>query len=376
MGLNAGGQRRRLRDRARRARRGLASLFDTMLALAVMSAVMVWVADVVSTRLDRELMAGEVRAVSDLAQAGRLYVEADTAARAPGSGVLIEIELDTLVTEGLRAVGQSEVTPQRRRAMSLWLWRDVEDRILVIARARGDLANVPRGVPGAADGASGVGAILDLDGETLLRGPDLLLDTADSDLFPAGLARRGDLIALAHVDDSIACTAYLHRQAVPGCPNANTMDTDLDMGGHSITSVGTLSAFTMNVDEVASDLVVSGQLESSGLVITGDAELQNVILTGQAVIDGTLDVAGDVIVGEDVSVSGTVRAAEVISPQSVLLAGEVLAQSVEATDVITQALIAEQVWASGIGALAQFTNLVVETLYVGALSGPGTPGAP
>lgn len=365
-----------LRRWPRRARRGLGSLLDTMLALAVMSAVMVWVANVVATQTDRALMAGEARALSDLAEAGRLYVEADTAARAPGSGELVEVVLDTLVTEGLRSVGQSEATPQRRRAMSLWLWRDVEDRILVIARARGDVANVPPGVPGAAEGTSRVGTILDLDGETLLRGPDLVLDTADSDVFPANLARRGDLIALAHVDDSIACTAYLHREVVPGCPNANTMFTDLDMAGNSLSGVGTLTALTLRADRFDGDLTVAGELDVVSLEVAGDAELRDLTVTGPATINGALDVGGDVTVGEDVSVTGTVRAAEVVSPQNVLLAGEMLAETVDAVEVITQTLIAEEIWSGGIGTLAQFTNLIVETLYVGTLLGSGGPAAP
>ena len=106
---------------------------------------------------------------------------------------------------------------------------------MVIARARGAPGSaIPPGVPGAAAAVPGVGAILDSPGETLMRGPDLDFDMADLNVVQPGFAQRGDLFALAHVYTEHNCDAYLHRLAVPDCPEATRMAADLDMGGHMI----------------------------------------------------------------------------------------------------------------------------------------------
>ena len=65
----------------------------------------------------------------------------------------------------------------------------------------------------------------------------------------------GALAALRRFDHQAVYGGRLQRLAVPGFPEANRMETDLDMGGNAITGAGRLSA---------ASLALSGDLEAGG----------------------------------------------------------------------------------------------------------------
>ncbi len=104
-------------------------------------------------------------------------------------------------------------------------------------------------------------------------------------------AAVGSLANIQAYDSGLVITDYLHRAAVPGHPEANTMFTDLNMNGNDINDVGTLRAR----DVVADTGIVSGAI-TSVMVDTEILTAQNILLPN----DGEVDFAGGVILDREV----------------------------------------------------------------------------
>lgn len=307
----------------RRNRRGL-GLFDVILAAAVLSVMALWGGQAVGNWTRERVLTGETRAAADLARAGRLLVEGDVAHARRGHGVgaaPLEIPFSDLADAGLRARAASDRTPGRR-TLTLHLWRPSADALVIIARARGDRP-LSR-LPGAETGVSGVGLLLDSDGngtlsgnETRLRGPGVDFDMGPLNTGTPGFATVNDLFALDYVALDAACRDYLYRVAVTGCPNANVMTVDLDMGGNSLTGAGALAARSAVIGRLAGPVTVTQGLTVTGaLAVDGAARLDDttvggaLTVTGPAEIEGTLTVedltASDDITGADLILNGTV----------------------------------------------------------------------
>ena len=260
-----------------------------MLAAALLAAAAAWAAQALGGLADRELLAREARAVSDAASAARLWVEADLAGRAPTGTALEAVTFAQLRTAGLWGAAAPDTTPGRGREMRIWLWRRSPDLTLVFVRARGEAADLPPGIPGAADSAAAVGVIPDVAGETEIRGPDLLFDTATVAAAPAGWARRGDLFAIESVLTDGGCAPYLHREALAGCPDANTMAADFTVTG-DFSAEGDL--------DVDGDADVEGAADvDGGLAVGGLLDVEgDLVVTGALEVGGRLDVAGGIVV--------------------------------------------------------------------------------
>ena len=318
--------RARQRDRAvpRRARRGL-GLFDTLLAVAVLSVLGLFAAQVLNGWIAREVIAGEARELAHLSRAGKLYVQGDPMNHRPGGSGYVPVTFMDLEREGLWRPDQLQTTPNRRRIMELFLLNDprASDRVLVIARARGAPGDPRRsGIPGAEAGVPGIGVIL--DGETVLRGPGIRFDMADyfSPAQTADFARPGDLFALNHVWIGQGCVAYLHRNVDPGCADATVMGTDLDLGGNALEGVGRL--------------VVTGTAEIGGDVTVGED-----MLGGNVIVDGDVTATGIARIAGDVTVSGEITAPQ-LTTGATIEADTVEFNNVTVTDtLVTQDLIAD-----------------------------------
>ena len=321
-GPHAVPQRPRRRLLPRRTRRGLA-LFDVILAVAVLSVMALWGGQVVGDWTRERVVTGEVRGVAELARAGRLLLEGDIthAGRDHGVGTApLDIPLVALRAAGLRAATAGTRTPGRR-TLTLHLWRPATHELVIIARARGDRP-LSR-LPGAQSGVSGVGLLLDANGdgslsgsEARLRGPGVDFDMGAVNTASPGFATVNDLFALEYVDRRAACRDYLLRVAVPGCPDANTMAVDLDMDGHSLRRANAIVAGTATIGRLAGPVSVTGGLTVNGaLRVTGDTDMEDVTVIGamsaQAVdITGALTVedltATGNLVGADLTLDGTV----------------------------------------------------------------------
>ena len=310
---------RRTHRLPRRSRRGL-GLFEAVLAVGVLAVLALWGGQVVGGWIEGRVMAREARTVTELARAGRLLVEGNVAhaGRTHGVGAApLPIGIADLEAADLRSPVLGARTPGRR-ALTLWLWRPTNGTLLVIARARG-AQPLPR-LPGAEDGVSGVGAILDTG--TRLRGPGLDLDMAPINALVTGFATAIDLFALDHVALDVTCHSYLFRVPVDcdgdgtADPIANTMDTALDMGGNDLTGAGNITADTAAIGTLEGAMAVSGPLDVGGaLAVTGtttmdDLTVNGVITAASADITGTLTVpdltATGAITGANVTLNGTV----------------------------------------------------------------------
>ena len=165
------------------------------------------------------------------------------------------------------------------------------------------------------------------DAPSRLAGPTLDHDVSAFQAAFASSPAVGALAALRRFDHQAVYGGRLQRIAVPGFPEANRMETDLDMGGNAITGADRLSA---------ASLALSGDLEAGGdIAVIGD------LTVGQAVrVAGTVDAAwfdqradtasfAGVVSSGSLSVNGALRAANISS------AGAVTAGSVAATGTVT-----------------------------------------
>ena len=318
-----GGQ---VRPRPRRSRRGLA-LWDLMMAMAVLSAVAFWGAQVAGDWIEGRVVTGEVRTVAELARAGRLLVEGDVAhaGRTHGAGAApLAVPLGDLEAADLRSPALGTRSPGRRD-LTLWLWRPTAspDTLLVIARARGGL---PLGrLPGAEDGVTGVGAMLGTD--TRLRGPGLNFDMAGLNALVAGFATASDVFALDHVALAVTCRSYLYRVEVDcdgdGTPDviANTMETDLDMGDQDITAAGNVTSATAAIGTLEGATTVSRALTVGGeLAVSGTTTMADLTVTGAVTADSA-DIQGPLTV-PDITATGTVTGANLALNGTMIVSGE------------------------------------------------------
>ncbi len=284
-------------------RRGL-GLFESMLAVTLLTVGALWVSQALKGMVDRHLLEGEARTVATAAAAAKLWVEADRTNRSPSVGAPTSVTFTELRTAGVWETSAPETTPGRRRQMTVWLWQQSSSRSLVFVRARGETSNLPRGIPGASVTAASVGVIPDVAGQTRIVGPDLSFDTASVTPAPSGWARRGDLFAVTSVlTDPAGCTPFLHREVVTGCADANTMEAD----------------FTVKGDfDAKGDLDVEGDADVDGLMEVGgglsvDGGLSSTSASEPVSVGGNLTVGGDLDVSGAIVVTGNLQAGSITS---------------------------------------------------------------
>ena len=159
-----------------------------------------------------------------------------------------------------------------------------------------------------------------------LAGPTIDYDVTAFQMAFGGAPAAGALAALRRFDHQAVYGGRLQRLAVPGFPEANRMETDLDMGGNAIVDAGQLSA---------ESLALSGDLAAGGNIdVTGD------LTVGQAVrVAGTVE-AGGAIGADTASFTGAVTSRsltvhEALRAANISSAGAVTAGSIAATGTVT-----------------------------------------
>ena len=291
----------------RRRVRGL-GLLDAVLASGVLAATALWAGQLVGDWAEGRAVAGEARTTAGLARAGRLLVAGDVSHAGRTHGVNaapLQVALADLEAAGLRSPVLGSLTPGRR-ALTLWLWRPAAGTLVVIARARGD-GPLPR-LPGAADGADGVGALPGTG--TRLRGPGVAFDMAPLNAALPGFATRSDLFALDHVALGLACRDYLYRVAVD-CDGdgtddalANTMAVGLDMGGNDLLGAGNVAAATATIGRLEGATEITGPLDVAGTLAVGGAATLGAVTVGGVLNAASVDIAGTLTVPELVATGG------------------------------------------------------------------------
>lgn len=101
---------------------------------------------------------------------------------------------------------------------------------------------------------------------------------------------------------------YLYRNAVPGQPQLNEMNTALGMNGNNITNVGQLQANAGNGVQIGSSYYY-GDTANSAIRQNGALYVQNQAGTAAAPINaGTANISGDVDASGNANVNGNVTA--------------------------------------------------------------------
>ncbi len=289
----------------RRARRGL-GLFEALVAVAVFTVTASLLAQTFTAWTERRALTAEARALADLADTGRQWLERNTGG-APAIGPPKEVAYADL--ESGRA-GTTYLLPKRtarRREMTLWLWRAGSGRTLVLARARDPDGSARTLVPGSGTGVSGIGTIVPDDrGGIRMAGPDISADinAINRDYARAHprlplFAREGDLFVVRSFWTGPGCQVYLARDA-DLCRGDNKMETDLNLGGHNLTGVRNLrvtgaATFEGNAT-VEGDLTVKGEVTTPDLTVTGDLTIEGSMEVEKTLAAEEGSIAGDLVV--------------------------------------------------------------------------------
>ena len=309
--------------------RGL-SLFGALLALALLGMIVLAASTFFETLAAERRARIAVQQLTVLADASASHVHGrfpELLAAALGGPV--EITLAQLKGAGSLPVDFSPVDALGRGYRVLILAAGA-DAIDVLAAEAAEAFGAGDTVPPsaallAATGEARLG-LVPPDAPTRLAGPTLDHDVSAFQAAFGGAPAVGALAALRRFDHQAVYGGRLQRIAVPGFPEANRMETDLDMGGNAITGAGRLSAASL---ALSGDLEAGGDIAVIGDLTVGQAvRVAGTVEAGGAISTDTASFAGVVWSGS-LRVNGTLRAANISS------AGAVTAGSVAATGTVT-----------------------------------------
>ena len=300
--------------------RGL-SLFGALLALALLGMIVLAASTFFETLAAERRARIAVQQLTVLADASASHVhgrfpELLVAAR----GDPVEITLAQLKGAGSLPADFSAVDALGRgyRVLILAAGADAID-VLAAERVESGDTVAPSAALLEAAGEIRLGLVAP-DAPSRLAGPTIDHDVSAFQAAFAGAPAVGALAALRRFDHQAVYGGRLQRLAVPGFPDANRMETDLDMGGNAISGAGRVSA---------ESLALSGDLEAGGdIALSGD------LTVGQAV-----RVAGTVEAGGSIS-ADTASFAGVVSSGSLRVNGALQAASIASTGVVTAGSVA------------------------------------
>lgn len=181
------------------------------------------------------------------------------------------------------------------------------------------------------------------------------------------LPRAGSLVAQIHMGRGNALEDFLYRTPVPGLPEANQMQTALDMAGNAITNASLIDARDLNVSNAANitgDTTVGGTITAAENITAGqDIQASRDISAGE-----TLLVGDDLLVGQNIVATGDVFSnainaadtiyAPTVSATTALTADTITTETAAASSVIAGQLDAQSITTQDIDA----ANMIVTAL--------------
>lgn len=316
------------RVRHKRSRRGMA-MVETTLSLFVVAAVAGGVIEFIANdRLDElnQSSAREVSLVADAAEAFALVnfdsVNAQIAAEADG---IIEVAPSVLRSAGFLDTDEP-ITPFKDPITVLYI-SDDPGVITAFAVARRSLTRdnsytVPRPEPGI----RAVGVNPRFRGATVIGyGLEFRIHNGRRSLVTDAGVANGSLVGVRTVSFANDISPYLHRIAIPGRPELNTMAVDIDMAGHSITGVDEVQSQSLNTStlNVANAVTATSAAINGTLTVNGDADISGSVTGGAATFSRRLD-AGEL------QVTGEARASSLVA-QAVTATSASFSQSLSTT---------------------------------------------
>jgi hypothetical protein len=242
-----------------------------------------------------------VQGVSDYTTTNMVTLQSTATATSP-----VVITLSTLQAAGVTLpTGFSGTDPYNQTWVAEVL-QPTAGHLQVLAYTTGGTAVSDKDLGAIARNAAGVGGMIPAN---------------DSGAYPGGAANAygafgawqiattnytnvagGHPASLLNFSNGSLTSNYLYRNAVPGQPQLNQMNTDLGMNGHNITSVGQLQTANGNGVQVGSSYLY-GDSTNSAIRQNGSLYVQNQAGTAAAPV-----IAGDVTAYGNVAATGTITA--------------------------------------------------------------------
>ena len=201
-----------------------------------------------------------------------------------------------------------------------------------------------RRVGGHGGGADIFVGMVDPGAANRLRGPSLDADVSayQGEFGEPSLGETGAMVSLTVRS---VYGSQLHREAVAGHPEANEMQTDLQMAGNDILGADRIESVEMEVAEEVRALggmeVVAGLTVGQRLVVTGNATFEGDLEARQGVVSDVLR-SDSAVVANEVG-SATFEVAGTVTADTVRATGEMTAPDVTAVDVQATNVLAEDV---------------------------------
>jgi hypothetical protein len=279
-----------------------------------------------------------------------------------GVGSIQITSIADLIAEGVYSDTAPSVTALRRNIQVIY-YAPSADKLIVLAHAFTPAdETTPKYVPRGGDNIRAIGYVSPV-APTRLRGPGVDYDMTELlTLAGTNAPTTGDVVAIDVLSINNDVLPYLHRVAIPGRPELNKMETDLDMGGYSISNADAVLVTDVNASGSILTNTITGSLRVVGdatfdgsVTINGNATAANMdvegaldsssIVTSRAYIDTlqtrSLATTMSLSVGGVLSVGGEIQA-PFFSGSTVefknLKAGTINAQSVGANSVNTNQL--------------------------------------
>lgn len=294
----------------RRSRRAL-GIVDATFGIILIAVGLTFGAHLATRYLTSLAARAELQQLDAAAQAAASYVQQTLPAEITASRTPRQLSIATLQTAGFWIPTMATAT-RRHRAIELWTYAPSANGVIVFAVAVGTVS--PPTIP-SGDPATGPTAWIAPYNATRLTGPGVNYDAAPLIAAAPAVFAPGAAAALRYVSMSADAEPYLYRNAVPGHPELNQMQTSLDMGSHDLANVGTLAAHS---------LTVSGQTNAGTLTSTGAAQIDGGVTAKAAAVSGT-------VTAPSADISGTLTASSAttstLSTTSTTVAGTLTANA-------------------------------------------------
>lgn len=258
------------------------TLVSLLLALIVVSLIMTAAAPMIKETFRQPLVQGAVSHLNQVRDAAQRYVKdnhAALAAAAPVNGASIEIPFSSIRNTGYLPSSVRDLNPfghsyaVRARRVSINGRETLEVLVVGVGGAPMEDKELRR----AAGGVRSGGFISELDPSVARNQGGWSVPVASFGVNPG----FGHLASALFFDSAGAIADYLYRNAVPGRPDVNRMNTSIDMNSQNVNNAGTVSTNTLTSTSVYAANNVSTESMSTGNIWARDGVMaQNVSASG------------------------------------------------------------------------------------------------
>ena len=308
----------------RRLRRGL-SLFGSLLAMALLGtlilSVVVWLED--RALEERERTAGTQ--LETMGHAVSSYVNSnfvDVLGSVPRE--IARSELSLVLPVGF---GDTDALGRELKVYAI-AGPDADSVDVLVAQVWSDLEDTL--VPSAALLAPGYGGVrmgvVWPDAPTMLQGPTIRQSVSGFQSAFGGDPQAGALAVFARFNHESVFGSQLYRIEIPGFPDGNVLETNLDLGGNDIVDAGMVGAERL---EVVEDIETGGELIVTGALMVGQA----VNVTGKLSVSGEMTADRGTFLGAVKAES--LEAVTSVEAVTVTATGTVTAETVSVFDSVS-----------------------------------------